>query len=73
MIVASDDSEIARMVKKHQNGRAFLSNDYQGMRSFIMELKNNPDTYSRLSDMSLQASKEYSRRNAARYLEIYTS
>jgi len=73
MVIASEESEIARLVKKHQNGRTFLSSDYQGMRSFIMELKNNPETYVRLSELSLQASKEYSSRNAARYLDIYNS
>ena len=71
MAIASLKSEIAGIILRHQTGKVFEKNNIKGMCEFILELKNRPGYWNTLSANSLRASQEYTRENAARYLEFY--
>ena len=73
MVIASPHSGIAELIHQHQNGRVFSYNETEGMSSYILELKNDPVLHSELSAKSLQASGDYTVRNAKLYLDLYQS
>jgi len=71
MAIASPESAIGELVSKHKNGRAFNRNDINGMSSFIIELRNNPDLCACFSANSVSAAQNYTKANAKLYLKEY--
>ena len=69
--LSSQDSEICKMVKYFGNGCNFKSNEYEGIASFVLRMKNSPDELARYRDRSLRASKGFTSANAKRFLVDY--
>lgn len=68
MCITPPDSEMARLIKQHQNGAYFEACQVDNMVDFIIELASHPELRQRMSDNSYKASREYTKDNAYRYL-----
>jgi glycosyltransferase involved in cell wall biosynthesis len=71
MAIASLTSGISDIITQHQAGKVFGKDNIGGMCEFILELKNNPSLFDRMSANSLKASENYTNANAVKYLEYY--
>jgi hypothetical protein len=71
MVIGSEISELAGFVNKHRIGKSFSSGEVKEMASFILELKNNRYLLFEYQQNSLTVSKEYTYKNARKYLETY--
>ncbi|MBN2611624.1 MAG: glycosyltransferase family 4 protein [Bacteroidales bacterium] len=71
MGIGASDSELARLLDVHQNGRNFPANELHKMAEFIRQLKNSPEIDSEMRKGSILASKKYTSENARKYLELY--
>lgn len=69
--LSSQVSEISKMVNYYGNGCNFEGNDYEGLASFIIRMKNSPDELAKYKSKSLLASKEFTSANARRFLVDY--
>jgi glycosyltransferase involved in cell wall biosynthesis len=71
MAIADGKSAVAEIIKTNDMGKSFKMNDIQGMRDFIVEMKETPNLRFRFAEGSYKASKNHTKRNAAEYLRIY--
>lgn len=68
MCITPSDSEMARLIKLHNNGACFEASQVEEMEAFITEMSLRPDKRKQMSDNSYQASKEYTKENAYKYV-----
>lgn len=68
LCVASDDSELADLVKKYDVGKCFSRNDLSGMVGFVTELQANPDYHTRLQNNTIRAAGDFTEENAMRFV-----
>lgn len=68
MCISPQNSELARLVNKFQNGSCFEKNEVENMADYISKLKANLDIRRKLSINSLQAAKSFTYRNAKEYV-----
>ena len=68
MCITPPDSEMARLIKQHQNGACFEASQVEEMEAFITEIASNPVKRKQMSDNSYQTSKEYTKENAYKYV-----
>ena len=69
LAISNNDTEMSRLINKYQNGRCIPKTDIQAIRHFILELKNNWIMKVQYSNNSLVASKDFTYKNAEKYLE----
>lgn len=69
MCIVPQDSEIARMVTKYENGKCFEVNEVEKMVEFILQLSTDRAQRNRLSANSLLASRDFTVENAKMYLK----
>lgn len=69
MCIAPENSEIARMVNKYQNGMCFNVNDIDRMVNYIQMLAENAAQKTLYSSNSLRAAKDYTFDNAKMYVK----
>ena len=69
MCIVPQNSEIARMVAKYDNGKCFEVNEVDKMVEFICQLLMNKELQKQLSDNSLRASADFTMENAKMYLK----
>jgi glycosyltransferase involved in cell wall biosynthesis len=71
MAIAAENSEIANVIDKHQNGKSFDKSNLDGMCRFITEFINDPEYKNCLSKRSLRAAQYYTRSNAKKICDVY--
>lgn len=68
MCIAPHNSEISHLVNKYQNGKCFDSSEINQMVDFITQLSSDKEYKNLLSRNSLNASKDFSYKNALLYV-----
>ncbi len=68
LAIASEESELSRLLYKHQAGACFPQEQLEKIKAFILALHQNETEYNRLAENSLQASNEYTAKNAEAFL-----
>ena len=68
LCVASDDSELADLVKKYDVGECFSRNDLSGMVGFVTELQSNPDYHTWFKNNTIRAAGDFAEENAMRFV-----
>ena len=68
LAVASENSELSRLLDEHQAGACFPQDYLESIKAFILELYQNETAYKRLAANSLKASNEYTAKNAEAFL-----
>ena len=68
MCITSPDSEMARLIKQHRNGACFEAFQVQEIETFITEMAADPEKRKLMSANSYEASKEYTKENAYKYV-----
>ncbi len=69
MVIAPQESEIARMVEQFGNGKCFAPGDVGAMAAFVKELSSNSTYRQQMSDNSVEASKNFTYANARLYVD----
>ena len=68
MCISPQNSELASLINKFQNGSCFEKNDTEKMAAYISKLKAHPEIRKRLSINSLQAAQSFTYRNSKEYV-----
>lgn len=68
MCISPQNSELARLINKFQNGSCFGKEDTENMAAYISKLKAHPEIRIELSENSLRAAKSFTYRNAEEYV-----
>lgn len=68
MCIANPDSELGRIVIKYDVGRQFAQHNLEGMRDYILYLKNNPDVKAQFQRRAKEASLYYTSSNANEFV-----
>lgn len=68
MCISPQNSELASLINKYQNGSCFGKDDVKNMAAYISKLKVHPEIRKELSINSLQAAKCFTYRNAEEYV-----
>ena len=68
MCISPQNSELARLVSKFQNGSCFGKEDTENMAAYISKLKAHPEIRNELSVNSLQAAQSFTYQNAKEYV-----
>lgn len=71
--IAPITSEISKLVMRFGNGRNFEKDDVESLAAFINEMKHSPEILRSFREKSIIASREFTRENAHKFLEIYKS
>jgi len=71
LCIADKTSELARHVMRHNIGRCFDKEDLQGMTTYILELRRNPDRLKQLRQNAVAAARNYTWTNATLYADTY--
>ena len=66
--ISPQSSELSLIIKKHNNGMNFNSNEIDNIANFILKCKEDKEYHKSLVDNSFEAIKEYSYHNADKYL-----
>ena len=66
--IAKDSSELAQLVSNNAIGNNFDEGDIEGMRNFILSLKNDKKRYEEICQNALNTSLKYSPENAKRMI-----
>ena len=69
MCISPSESEMHRLICKYENGACFTPADVDGMKEFIERLAADAQYRSKLSENSLNASKDFTVSNAQLYVE----
>lgn len=68
LCIAPENSEIARIVSKYYNGLVCPATNPMKIAEFVLQMASDKDLYKQMSFSSLQAVKEYTKKNAYLYL-----
>ena len=71
MCIASPDTELGYLVRTFNVGKTFISSDTEGMKNFILSLASDKDSLLLYKRNSIDASKQFTSRNAEKYVEQY--
>lgn len=69
LCIASEKTELYKLVSEYNNGKCFDKNDVAEMSEYILNIYNNPILKNELSRNSLEASKQYTYKNAEQYVQ----
>jgi glycosyltransferase involved in cell wall biosynthesis len=64
MAIASEQSELNRLIKYYQAGACFSGENREGIKNFILSLRDNPKKRKEYSENALAASKDFTVENA---------
>jgi hypothetical protein len=73
LCIASDDSELNRLVTKYNNGRCFTPDRLNDIVGFLMEISGNPSLRELYKSNSLKASADFTPKNAELIAEAVCS
>ena len=73
LCIASEKTELYKLVSEYNNGKCFDKNDIDKMSKYILEVYNNLDLKNKLSKNSLEASKQFTYKNAEKYVNTIVS
>lgn len=73
LCIASEKTELYKLVSEYNNGKCFDKNDIDEMSKYILEVYNNLDLKNKLSKNSLEASKQFTYKNAEKYVNTIIS
>lgn len=73
LVIASRNSELARLVEKYDCGVVFTESELEQMISFLKEVKNNPARLQEMKSNARKASAEFTPHNAALYFSLLNS
>lgn len=68
LCICPETSEMVALTKEFENGRCFRSEDVEGIVAFIKELAGNSELQKTMSKNSLEASKNFTKANAYRFV-----
>lgn len=68
LAISNDDTEMYRLISKYHNGRCTAKTRIDEIVAYIRELKENAELKQQYIHNSLEASKEFTYRNAEKYL-----
>lgn len=71
MCIAPQGTELGELVKEHNNGQVFRSDEIEKMKDFILNLYNNPLKLQEYKDNSRRASLLYTPKNVEKYVEYF--
>lgn len=69
LAISNEDTEMYRLISKYQNGRCIAKSQIEEIAAYIRELKVNVDLKQWFSHNSLEASKDFTYKNADIYLK----
>lgn len=69
LCIASEKTELYKLVSEYNNGKCFDKNAIEEMSEYILEVYNNLDLKDKLSENSLEASKQFTYKNAEQYVQ----
>lgn len=69
LCIASEKTELYKLVSEYNNGKCFGKNDIEEMSKYILDIHNNPNLKNELSHNSLEASKQFTYKNAEQYVQ----
>mgnify|MGYP000273401449 CR=1 FL=1 len=68
MGISSEHSELAKLIRENDIGQNFSLEDLEGMRSFVLKLKNNADFYFEKQSRSRKTSLKFTSKNAQKMI-----
>ena len=69
LCIASEKTELYKLVSEYNNGKCFDKNAIEDMSKYILDMHNNPNLKNELSNNSLEASKQFTYKNAEQYVQ----
>lgn len=69
LCIASEKTELYKLVSEYNNGKCFDKNAIEEMSKYILDMHNNPNLKNELSNNSLEASKQFTYKNAEQYVQ----
>ena len=69
LCIASEKTELYKLVSEYNNGKCFDKNAIEEMSKYILDMYNNPNLKNKLSNNSLEASKQFTYKNAEQYVQ----
>ena len=69
LVIASPKSELANLVSVHECGAHFQEHEIDKMKTFLLEMKNNPDHLLQLKRNARKASNHFTPANAQLYVQ----
>ena len=69
LCIASEKTELYKLVSEYNNGKCFDKNAIEDMSKYILDVYNNFDLKNKLSKNSLEASKQFTYKNAEHYVQ----
>ena len=73
LYVAALDSQLEIYALKYGHAKCFSKSQLKNITSFVVELKNNKSKYLEMSMNALEASKDFKRENADKFIDSYIS
>lgn len=70
LCLANENSELAKIVGKYNNGKCFLPENKEDIITFIKKLASDSDYRQELSNNSLKASKDFCKENAQLFVPL---
>ena len=67
LAISNDDTKMYRLISKYQNGRCFAKTKIDEITAYIREMKENEELRLQYGHNSLEASKNFTYRNAEKY------
>lgn len=68
LCIASENSELTNLVDKYKIGAVFKKDEIDGIKSYILHLKSNPEEVANIKTNVLRASKDFSPQNAKQFI-----
>ena len=69
LCIASEKTELYKLVSEYNNGKCFDKNAVEEMSKYILNIYNNSSLKNELSKNSLEASKQFTYKNAEQYVQ----
>lgn len=71
LYIASEDSELKNYTIKYNHAECFIKEQLPEIKEYILSLANNKAYYERLSSNNINASEDFKRDNAAKFVNLY--
>ena len=71
LYIASSDSQLAFYASQYEHGKCFSKSELDLAAKWIREIANNSEDVKRLSENALNASFDFKRENANRFVKMY--
>lgn len=71
LYIAGGDSELYNYAQKFNHGKCFSEHNLQEAATYILEISKNPELWKTTSERAVEASKNFRRNNADKFIELY--